>query len=348
MAKKRIFGLDFIAMQRTFTIEQPFPLESGAMLPKVDIAYHVHGNPGKNKKIIWVYHALTGSSDPLAWWPGIVGKGRVFDPDKYTIVCANMLGSCYGTTGPESIDPNTGQPYLKSFPLVTVRDMAYAHELLRQHLGIETIHLAVGSSLGGFQALEYAIMYPGRTRKTVFIAAGARTSPWAKAFNEAQRMALEADPDFHRNIPGGGKNGLKAARAIGMISYRSFQAYGETQHDPEENNAMDGYRAPSYQRYQGEKLSKRFSAHAYHSISKAFDSHDVGRNRGGVKKALSTLSNPFHCIGIQTDLLFPPSEIKQVSEMMPNSSCTIIESLFGHDGFLVENDLLTRLLEKDL
>lgn len=332
-------------MLQTFTSEDPFLLESGKTLPKLEIAYHMYGDLSRPKPLVWVFHALTGNSDPTDWWGGIIGPGKRIDPGKHSIVCANVLGSCYGTTGPTSINPQTGKPWLRSFPLVSIRDMVRAHELLRQHLSIERIDLAIGSSLGAFQALEWAIMHPMRIQNLLFIAASARCSPWAKAFNEAQRMALMADQGFFCDKPGGGRDGLKAARAIAMLSYRSFEAYHQTQLDPE-NHALDNYRACSYQQYQGEKLARRFNAHAYYTISKAFDTHDAGRGRGGLKKALGSIKAITHCISIQTDLLFPVSEVKKVAEMVPGATHQTIESFYGHDGFLVENDTLAGIIRE--
>lgn len=321
----------------------PISLESGYTFEMIEIAWHLHGEPGSGKPVVWVFHALTGNSDPVDWWGGIVGSGKVLDPDRFTIVCANVLGSCYGSTGPASVNPATGKPWFRTFPLVTIRDMVAAHELLRRHLGIDRIDLAIGSSLGAFQALEWAIADPDLIRALFFIAAGARCSPWAKAYNEAQRMAIEADPTFFDDHADGGKNGMKAARAIGMVSYRSYEAFRNTQADPE-NGQLDGFRASSYQRYQGEKLARRFNAYAYYALTKAFDSHDAGRGRGGLAEALRRVKAKTHCVSIQTDLLFPVHEVEEVSRLIPGATHQTIESLYGHDGFLVENDKLEAMI----
>lgn len=324
--------------------EEKFLLESGGLLPGLEVGYHVYGGIQQGKPVIWIFHALTGNSDPMEWWPGMTGTGKAFDPDKYTVICANVIGSCYGSTGATSVNPATGKPWFHSFPLVTIRDMVKAHEMLRLHLGIDTIELAIGGSLGAFQAMEWALLKPGLIKKMAFIAAGARSSPWAKAFNEAQRMALMADPTFFSNDFDGGREGLKAARAIGMVSYRSFEAFQKTQYDPE-NGSTDNFKACSYQQYQGQKLANRYSAHAYFTITKAFDSHDVGRNRGGVAKALSELKQTHvHCISIRTDILFPVSEVAEVASMIPGATHETIDSLYGHDGFLVENETLSSIV----
>jgi homoserine O-acetyltransferase/O-succinyltransferase len=331
-------------MLQTLQIKRPFRLESGAELESLKIAYHLLGDPsGRDKSVVWVFHALTGNSNPLDWWGGIVGKGKVLDPDNAFIVCANVLGSCYGTTGPASVNPATGKPWLGDFPLVTVRDMVNAHLLLRDHLGIRQIDLAIGSSLGAFQGLEWAIAEPDTIKTLFFIAASTRCSPWAKAFNEAHRMAIQADPTFFSGHPNGGEKGLKAARAIGMVSYRSYEAFHKTQADPEDGQ-LDNYRACSYQQYQGEKLARRFNAHAYYLLTKAFDSHDAGRGRGGLKEALGRIKAKTHCVSIQTDLLFPVHELEEAARMIPGATHQTIESLYGHDGFLVENDKLESII----
>jgi homoserine O-acetyltransferase/O-succinyltransferase len=332
------------SMTQILKIKQEFITETGGVLPEIEIAFDVLGDLSVDRPLVWVCHALTGNSNPLDWWPGIVGKGKYVDTDQYNVVCANVLGSCYGTTGAHCINPLTGEPYLLDFPLITIRDMVKAHELLRAHLGISKIDLIIGASLGAFQGLEWSYMQPGLISRLVFLVASARTSPWCKAFNEAQRMALEADPTFFTAQPGAGAKGLMAARAMGMVSYRNFQTFALTQPD-EENGHVDHFRASTYQRYQGEKLVKRYNAHAYYYISKAFDSHDIGRGRGGVKMALSEIQTHTLCVSTDTDILFPPSEVAEVASLMPNASHVMLQSIYGHDGFLIENDKLTAILE---
>lgn len=341
--KKLYFHPKILLMLQTLTLDKPYTTESGYAFPSVEIGYHIYGSPRDDKPVVWVCHALTGNSDPLEWWPNLCGPGRVLDPRYHTIVCANVLGSCYGTTGATSVNPETGKPYLLDFPLITVRDMVQVNDILRKQLGINRIDMVIGGSLGAFQGLEWSIMEPELISHLVFIAAGARTSPWCKAFNEAQRMALEADPTFLANIPEGGKAGLRAARAIGMISYRSFEAFEKTQFDPEEDK-MEGFNAPSYLRYQGNKLVNRYSPYAYLTITRAFDSHDVGRHRGGVKKVLNSIRTRVHCVSIETDILFPVHEVMEVAAMIPKATHHTIQSLYGHDGFLVEKESLEEII----
>lgn len=220
---------------KTYRYTKPFRTETGSFLPGLEIAYHTYGRLNEQAdNVIWVCHALTANSDIEAWWPGMVGKGLLFDTEKFFIVCANVLGSCYGTTGPASLNPDTGRPWLRDFPLITIRDLVNVHEILRQHLGIKSIHTVIGASIGGFQALEYAIMQPGLIRRLIVLASGARQSPWALAFSESMRLAMEADDSFTANDPEGGKKGLKAARSIALISYRTAEAYNTTQQEEDD------------------------------------------------------------------------------------------------------------------
>jgi homoserine O-acetyltransferase len=324
--------------------KKPFLTETGFEFPEIEIAYNLWGDLNPDKPTVWVCHALTGNSNPLDWWPGIVGPGKYVDTLRYNVVCANVLGSSYGSTGPLSKNPKTGKPWMLDFPVVTIRDMVKAHELLRNYLGIESIDLIIGASLGAFQGLEWSILRPGLIKKMIYLVASARTSPWCKAFNEAQRMAMEADPTFYTDSPGAGAMGLMAARAMGMVSYRNFQTFCATQPDDDEWK-VEGYRANSYQRYQGQKLAKRYSAHAFWYILKAFDSHDVGRGRGGVEKVLAEVTTETLCISTDSDILFPVEEVKSVADKMPNAQHVILNSMYGHDGFLIENDKLSAILK---
>jgi homoserine O-acetyltransferase len=221
----------------TLKYNRPFKTETGAILPVLEIVYNTWGKLNSEAdNVIWVCHALTANSDVESWWPGMVGKGLLFDPEKYFIVCANVLGSCYGTTGPASLNPVTGSPWLKDFPLITIRDLVNVHEILRKSLNIKHIHTVIGASIGGFQSLEYSIMYPAIVKRLVFVASSTKQSPWAIAFSESQRMAMEADQSFAANDPEGGKNGLKAARAIALLSYRNPAAYNRTQIELDDEN----------------------------------------------------------------------------------------------------------------
>jgi homoserine O-acetyltransferase len=277
----------------------------------------------------------------------MVGDGLLFDTSKYFIICANFLGSCYGTTGPLSNNPKTNQPYYHDFPLVTIRDMVNAHELLREHLGISNIFMITGGSIGSFQALEWSIMNPSLIENLVFIVSGAFASPWNIAINESQRLAINADESFKNNHHSAGLNGLKAARSIALLSYRNAATYNKTQQDPEAEKLVD-FRAISYQQYQGDKLVKRFNAYSYYSITKSFDTHNVGRGRGGIEIALSGIKAKSLLIAISSDILFFPHEMKQVQKQILNSQFIEIDSLYGHDGFLIETEQLTTVIRNFL
>jgi homoserine O-acetyltransferase len=231
---------------KTITSKTPFPLDLGGVLPELTIGYHTHGQLNESKNnVIWICHALTANSDPMEWWPGLVGPGKLFDPEKHFIVCANMLGSCYGTTGPLSINPATGSPWYLDFPKITIRDMVAAHEILRQHLGIDKIHTAIGGSIGGHQAMEWAISRPALFENLVLLATNAVITPWAIAFNHSQRLAIEADPTFHQGIPDGGSSGLRAARSIALLSYRNRQTYNRTQQETDLIKRRDSTQLPT-------------------------------------------------------------------------------------------------------
>ncbi|MEE4198596.1 MAG: homoserine O-acetyltransferase [Bacteroidales bacterium] len=333
--------------QHYYQTRGEFMLESGASLHDIGITYHTAGvlNQAKDN-VIWVCHALTANSDVAEWWPNMVGDGLLFDTSRYFIVCANFLGSCYGTTGPLSIHPETGEPYCHEFPLITIRDMVNAHELLRKHLGISGIFMITGGSIGSFQALEWSIMNPSLIGHLVFMVSGAAASPWNIAINESQRMALRADPTFGKKHEKAGLNGLRAARSIALLSYRNAATYNQTQQDPEEK--LDNFRAISYQQYQGDKLAKRFSPYAYYTITRAFDTHNVGRHRGGIEKALSAIKARTLLIAIASDILFYPGEIKALQHHIPGAQYVELESLYGHDGFLIETEQLTTIIQQFL
>lgn len=330
--------------EHQFQHKGEFKLENGQSLHDIQIAYHTAGElNAKRDNVIWVCHAMTANSDVAEWWPNMVGDGLLFDTSKYFIICANYLGSCYGTTGPLSINPETNQPYYHDFPLITIRDMVNAHELLREHLNISKIFMITGGSIGSFQALEYSIMFPAVIENLVFIVSGAFASPWNIAFNESQRLAIYADSSYKNSDDSAGLQGLKAARSIALISYRNAATYNKTQHDPEEK--LGDFKAISYQQYQGEKLIKRFNAYSYESITRSFDSHNVGRNRGGIEKALATIKAKSLLIAISSDMLFFPDEIKEIQKHIPNSQYIEIDSLYGHDGFLIETEQLTTVIK---
>jgi homoserine O-acetyltransferase len=321
-------------------------LESGEQLEDLSIFYTTQGTMAEDgSNVIWICHALTANADPAEWWPGLVGKDRFYNPEKYFIICANVLSSCYGTTGPASNVPKDTRNYFWQFPQVTIRDMVLVHELLRQHLGINRIHTLIGGSLGGMQVLEWTITNPGVFQHVVMLATNARHSAWGIAFNESQRLAIKADPTWNENHPKAGAAGLKAARAVALLSYRGYETYERSQTE-DDLNKIDHYKASSYQNYQGEKLVSRFSCHSYWYLTKAMDSHNVGRGRVNVEKALQAIPNNTLVIGISSDILFPVSEQKYLAQQIPNAQYQEIDSFYGHDGFLIETEKIEELIRE--
>lgn len=331
--------------QNIYKHSRTFNLERGGYLPGLTIAYHTFGKLNANKdNCIWVCHALTANSDVDDWWPNTVVENGFLDPEKYFVVCANIIGSCYGSTGPMSINPETGEPWYDSFPKLTIRDIVRAHILLADHLNLTSIYSLIGSSVGGFQAIEWAVMQPERFKSVVLIATAALATPWAIAIDETQRMTIFADKSYGEKRADAGADGLAAARAIGLLTYRGGKGYNLTQKDVQSDEVPDYHRACSYQRHQGDKLVKRFDAYSYVTILDSFDTHNIGRGRIGIKEALKSLSMPVLTVGITTDMIFPPEEMKELHEMIPLSTYKEIDSSFGHDGFLVEYALLNNII----
>lgn len=331
---------------KTLKHNKPFITETGALLPSLEIAYHTWGKLSPEAdNVIWVCHALTANSDVEAWWPGMVGKGLLFDPEKYFIVCANVLGSCYGTTGPGSVNPETGKSWLHDFPLITVRDLVNVHEILRNYLEIKQIHTILGASIGGYQALEYSIMFPDLICRLIVLASGAKQTPWALAFSESMRLAMQADETFTSGDPEGGRKGLKAARSIALISYRTMTAYNQTQKE-DDDEKLTGFKAASYQAYQGEKLVKRFNPYSYWCLTCLSDTHNIGRRRGGIINALKKISANVLCVGIKSDILFPTDDQKYITANTEHAEYVEIDSFYGHDGFLIETETVTGVVRK--
>ena len=336
--------------QSVFTYKQPFGLESGKIIPAFHLQYTTYGKLNTAKdNVVWVFHALTANSEAADWWPGLIGEGKLFNPDEHYIVCANIPGSAYGSISPLDVNPATGEKYYHDFPLFTIRDIVHGFRKLRDFLGIEKIALGIGGSLGGMQLLEWAIEEPNAFERIVPIGTSARTSPWAIALNTSQRMAIEADATWKEKKDDAGVDGLKVARSIALLSYRDYNAYDitqqgvseATQHLPVDEKI---YRAETYQKYQGEKLAKRYNAFSYYFITRTMDAHDVGRDRNSVEKALGRIAAKALVMGITTDILFPPEEQKLIAQHIPGAELHIIDSLYGHDGFLLEFEKIERLI----
>jgi homoserine O-acetyltransferase len=325
-------------------------LESGVTLPGYHLAYTTHGKLNADKSnVVWIFHALTANSNPLEWWPGLVGDGKFFDPAKYFIICANKPGSPYGSVSPLSINPQTNQLYYHDFPVFTMRDMIRTFQHLKDHLGIRKIFIALGGSTGGMQLLEWAIEEPELFEHIVPIATNAVLSPWAIAFNASQRMAIEADITWLERRPDAGQKGLAAARSIALLSYRHYNGYDITQPRDKSFVALGNevtYAADNYQRYQGLKLVNRFNAICYYRLSQSMDSHDVGKNRGGVERALRTITAKTLVIGITSDVLYPITEQEYLKKKILGAELLTISSDFGHDGFLLEYEKIETALKR--
>lgn len=329
---------------KSYKHSKPFTLESGREIYELEIAYHTYGTLNDKKdNVIWVCHALTANSDVFDWWKGLFGENCLFNPKDHYIVCANVLGSHYGTTSPLSINPNSGLPYYLEFPEFSVRDLASLHKILADYLDLNHIAMLIGGSLGGQQCMEWAIAEPQRIKKLVLIATNAQHSAWGIAFNESQRLAITADRTFYSQSPDGGKKGLKAARSIALLSYRTYETYATTQLEINTEKVTD-FKASSYQNYQGEKLVNRFNAYSYYYLTRAMDSHNVGRKRGAVEDVLKQIKAKTLVIGIPNDVLFPVQEQHFLANHIPNAQFAELNSFYGHDGFLIEIEVLTQIL----
>lgn len=349
-----------LAVTRTMTLfeDEPFRMEVGAELSPVQVAYETYGTlNAAGDNAILICHALTGSPHAAGynhpdekapgWWDPLVGPGRAFDTEKYFIVCTNILGGCYGTTGPTSLDPATGKPFRMRFPQMSVRDMVRLQKHACEALGIKKIVTIAGGSMGGMQVLEWALMFPDMVRSIMPIATAGRHSAWCIALHEAQRQAIFLDPDFkegdYTHQPA---RGLGIARTIAMISYRADVEYAQkfkrdrvredAHFDPE-----NLFQVESYLRYQGKKLVERFDAATYLYITWAMDQHDISRGRGAYEDVLASIRIPTLCAGISTDVLYPVHEQKELAAHIPGARYFEIESIHGHDAFLIEWDQVT-------
>ncbi|MEY3432646.1 MAG: hypothetical protein RL131_582 [Bacteroidota bacterium] len=328
---------------RTYCFNEILELESGRKIGNIKLAYTVWGKMNTDKSnVVWIFHAMTANSDPSEWWPGIVGEDKFFNPNSHFIICVNMPGSCYGSISPLDINPDTNKIYHKDFPFFTPLDMAKVYDALRKDLGIEKIYLGIGGSMGGQQLLAWAAWKPKLFEHIVPIATNAFHSPWGKAFNASQRMCIEADPSWNSEHPDAGMEGMKVARSIALISYRHYDTYQATQED--KDKAIENTRSESYQRYQGEKLAKRFNPISYYVLTKSMDAHHLGRGIMDAEEILSHIKAKTLVIGIESDVLYPVAEQKFIAAHIPNAQLEIIQSLYGHDGFLLENEKLNQLL----
>jgi homoserine O-acetyltransferase/O-succinyltransferase len=331
---------------RTHALAGGLALELGGRLPEVCVGYRTWGRlDGDGANAVVVCHALTGSADADLWWTRMFGPGRALDPERDFIVCSNILGSCYGTTGPTSIDPATGRPYLGTFPAITVRDMVRAQRALLDALGVRRVRMVIGGSLGGMQVLEWGLLHPELVESVVFIASTARHSAWCIGLSEAQRQAIYADPRWR----GGAydpadppADGLAAARMMAMLSYRSQPSFEmRFGRRPQEE---DVYAVESYLRYQGQQLVERFDPATYVTLTRAMDTHDVSRGRGDFDDVLRGMRQPMLVVSIDSDVLYWPWEQREVASLVPGARLAVLDSPHGHDAFLIDVDRLSDMV----
>jgi len=332
----------------TLCLPGDFPLESGEILQDVEIAYRTWGDRrNAEDHTILICHALTGSADVDAWGPGIIGKGKPFDPAHDFIVCANILGSCYGTTGPVSHKPGTQERYRADFPRISVRDMVELERALLDELDIDKVELVTGPSLGGMQALEWAARYPERIGSVVPIGVGGRHSAWCIGISEAQRAAIATDPNWkggYYSDEAPPAQGLAAARMMAVCTYRSRDSFEDR--FGREKRSEDTYQAQSYLQHQGKKINERFDANTYVTLTHAMHTHDLARGRGSYPEVLQQISQPALVVSVSSDALYPPAEQLELAEHMPNAQYEVLESLHGHDGFLIETENLGALIAR--
>jgi homoserine O-acetyltransferase len=337
----------------TATFDQ-HELESGVVLRDVPVQYQTWGSlndDGTNALV--VCHALTGSTDVAEWWGPLLGPGRALDTDRAFVICMNVPGSPYGSISPLSTNPKTGARYGADFPSITPRDTVRLHRRLLWRLGVEQVAAAIGGSMGGMHVLEWAF-YRGFVRAIVPIAVGGRHSPWQIGWSEAQRQAIYSDPRWQ-----GGTydpddpptDGLAAARMMAMVSYRSRASFEERfgrQLQPENGTPHPGeppFAVESYLRYQGDKLVARFDANCYVSLTRQMDAHDVSRNRGDYDAVLRSLEQPALVVGIDSDVLYPLAEQKELADRLPHATLEVLHAPHGHDSFLIEHAALADLLD---
>ncbi len=338
-----------------------FVCEQGGLLGPIDIAYETWGilNEDRSNAIL-VLHALTGDAHVIGeaddihptpgWWNGLIGPGCAIDTDRYFVICPNVLGGCQGTTGPSSAAPDK-RPYGSRFPAITIRDQVAAEKALADSLRIETFHNIIGGSMGGMRVLEWLVSYPSAAKTAVVIATSASASAEQIALTSLQVRMIRQDPEFHGGdyygIGKGPLKGLRLARELAHLTYRSPQELDRRfgRNLQEASNSRTTFAVESYLSHSGDRLVRRFDANSYICLSEAMNSHDVGRGRGGIKKALARIKANVTVIGISSDRLFPLVQQEAIAQAVPTcQGFHIIDSDVGHDGFLLEIESLGNIV----
>ncbi len=371
---ERYPGLGLVETKYVELFQEGLELESGVRFGPITVAYETYGELSPERdNVILVCHALSGGAHAAGWLPGhrkpgwwdiMIGPGKAFDTDRYYVICSNVLGSCYGTTGPSSIDPATGKPYALRFPVVTIRDMVNVQARLLDHLGIHRVLCVTGGSMGGMQALQWAAAYPERVRSVIAIATTWRHSAQQIAFNEVARQAIMADPAWNRGDyygTEGPRMGLAVARMIGHITYLSDismeQKFGRRLRNRErygfDFTSID-FEVESYLRYQGMSFVERFDANSLLYLTKALDYFDVTQGTGALQDVFAGTRTLFLFITFSSDWLYPPHQLKEVAQAVRrgggDATYCEINSDYGHDAFLLEHaaqaPLISSFLER--
>jgi homoserine O-acetyltransferase len=354
----------------TFAEESPMTLESGATLGPITIAYETYGRlNAERSNAVLIVHALSGSAHAAGyhresdakpgWWDDCIGPGKAFDTDRFFVICSNVLGSCYGSTGPSSVNPATGKPYGLSFPVVTVGDMVRAQVRLMDHLGIDKLLTIAGGSMGGMQVLEWAARHPERVKSAIPLATTAHHSPMLIAFSEVGRQAIYADPYWNNgDYYGTGKKpdaGLAVARMVGHITYLSEQSMQQKFGRRLQSIERYGYEfqtefeIESYLKYNGNSFTRRFDANSYLYVTKAMDYFDLNQPCGSVAGAFANSAQiKFLVISFTSDWLYPSYHSKELVSALTAVGADVtyldIQSTWGHDAFLLEVDTMTALI----
>jgi homoserine O-acetyltransferase len=357
----------------TYVHPTPFQLENGQVLENAQLRYQTYGDLNEARdNVLVICHALTGNASLDAWWGDLLGPGKAFDTSRYMVVCCNILGSCYGSTGPMSINPQTNQPYGKDFPDISVKDTVRLQlEMLVNDLKVRSIKAVIGGSFGGMQAVEFAVQAGSSNaspfaqscffssteddtmaplvRTVIPIACGAAHTAWQIGISEAQRQAIYADPNWATDGLKATK-GLALARQIGMVSYRTPKGYQQkfgrglqprqgTDDAAPQYGSSAPWKVKSYLEYQGVKFLSRFDPITYVKMTEQMDSHDVSRGRGGsLEEILSYVEIPAMVLGIDSDVLYPLHEQEELASYLPQGELRVIHSDDGHDGFLLEQE----------